>query len=262
MTTTERRRTLPGIVLSAALAFPVAAPAAAQDEDAGHAGAEVKGAAIGRLGDPAAVDPDEFQFSDAEARLWMSDHLKNITRPARLRYAFVKSGSFEEGFTDSVFLDVLSIHEDGSKDVNMQFFTGHRSQPFEPENVSQVTGNPILGIYMRGDVHDMNRLTSGSWRYFQRRIKWALANSAEVEEVSIQFNGEAVPGYRISITPYTNDPRRRQLADFSRKSYEFLLSDRVPGTIYRIRTVVPSENGSDAPLLEESLTLQQVEFPQ
>ena len=48
------------------------------------------------------------------------------------------------------------------------------------------TVNPILKVYLQGGVYEMNRLTDPNgaarerWRYFQRRIKYALAESATV----------------------------------------------------------------------------------
>ena len=140
--------------------------ATAQDAHDGSAapGADTAGATIGRLGEPAGVDPTKFKFSEAESRLWMSDHLRNVSRPARLYYQFTKAGSLEEGFSDNVYLDVLKLNSDGTKDANLHFLTGEREQPFTPENVSNVRGNPILGVYLQGDVLDMNRLTQGNWR--------------------------------------------------------------------------------------------------
>lgn len=221
---------------------------------------EVPGATLGRMGDPVGVDPETFNFSEAEARLWLSDHLKNITRPARLYYQFTKAGSFEEGFSDSVYLDILELNPDGSKKADLQFFSGDREQPFTPENVTNVRGNPVLGVFMRGDVHDMNRLTQGNWRYFQHRIKAAFADGAVIDPVSVTFDGQTLPAQRISITPFIHDARRGQFAQFTDKRYEFLLSDEIPGTLYQIRTVVPGAANETQPLLEETLTLERVEY--
>lgn len=226
---------------------------------------EVPGATLGRIGEPAVVDSSDFEFSDAEARLWLSDHLKNITRPARLYYHFEKKGSFEEGFVDSVYLDIVTVNADGTKNADMQFFSGSRAQPYTSGNVTEITGNPVLGTYLGGDVDEMNRLTGGGpdsrsrWRYFQRRIKLALAQSATVETISVEFNGRSVRAQRISITPYLKDPHRSEFEQFAGKRYEFVLSDEIPGTLYQIHTLVPGVNGSTVPLIEETLTLRQVE---
>lgn len=221
---------------------------------------EVPGAILGRMGDPVAVDPSDYEFSDAETRLWLANHLKNITRPARLHYQFEKRGSYEEGFVDSVYLDIVEINQDGSKNAEMQFFSGARAQPFGAGNVTEITGNPVLGTYLGGDVQDMNRLTRGSWRYFQRRIKLALAEGATIEEISVDFDGRSVKAQRISITPFLKDPHRSEFEQFAGKRYEFVLSDEIPGTLYQIHTLVPGANGAAVPLLEETLTLRQVQY--
>lgn len=237
---------------------------AAADENAGKPAkpdVEVDGATIGRIGDPVAENPGEIQFSNAETRLWRDNHLKNIDRPGRLYYAFHKAGSYEPGFDDSVYLDILKINDDGTKDTNLQFLSGPRRQPVSPANLESVKGNPVLGIYMQGDVYEMNRLTSGSWRYFQRRIKSAFARKADVEPVTFKLNGDEVKGEKITVRPYLDDPHRGQFEKFAGKTYEFILSSKVPGSIYRIKTVVPDKSNPDGePLLLEELTFQHADF--
>ena len=255
MTTTEISAT--GIHLRitlCALLFFSAAVVVAEDDSEGM---EVKGATIGRMGDPVGVDPNTFEFADAEVKLWMDNHLRNISSPGRLYYDFVKSGSYEEGFSDSVFLDIVRINEDGSKDADLEFFTAGRQQNERREGI---TGNPVLGKYMEGDVYEMNRLTNGSWRYFQKRIKSAFAENAKIEPVTFEYDGAERTGEKISITPYVNDPRRRQFAEFAPKLYEFILSDQVPGKLYQIKTVIPAGSPDSEPLMEETLTLQSAEF--
>ena len=237
------------------LLFAPPAFAEAADEDV-----EVKGATIGRMGDPAGVDPNTYEFADAEVKLWMDNHLRNIDSPGRLYYDFVKRGSYEEGFSDSVFLDILKVNEDGSKDADLEFFTAERQQTPRRDNLVGITGNPVLVVYMQGDVYEMNRLTNGSWRYFQKRIKLAFAQGAKIEPVTFEYGGAEMTGEKISITPYANDPRRRQFAQFAPKIYEFILSDQVPGKLYQIKTVIPAGSPDNEPLMEEILTLQSAEF--
>ena len=218
---------------------------------------------FGSMGDSAVVDPETYRFSHAESLLWMSDHLKNISGPAKLFYEFEKKGSYEDGFADSVFLEILNVNEDGTKNANLEFFTEERNQYIpNADLLRNIMGNPILGIYLQGDVYEMDRLTEGNWRYFHRRIKLAFADDhANIEEVKIDYNGESLPGEKIVITPYVTDPRRSQFETFADKRYEFTVSEKIPGTIYQIKTVVPDnahpENG---PLIEETLTLKEVKY--
>ena len=222
---------------------------------------EVHGATLGRMGDPAVVDPSKVKFSEAESRLWMSNHLKNIKKPGRLYYKFHKSGTYEKGFDDSVYLDILKINKDGTKDTDLEFFTGPRRQPASPGNLLGIRGNPVLGIYLQGDIIEMNRLTHGSWRYFQRSIKTAFAHNAKVVPVTIKYKGNRVKAEKITIQPYLNDPHRRQFKKFADKKYEFILSQEIPGSIYEIKTVVPNEAHPDGkPLIMEKLTFQRADF--
>ena len=145
---------------------------------------------IGRMGESAVVDVDEFEFSAAETKIWLSDHLQNVDKPARLYYEFIKAGSYEVGFTDAVYLDIHKINKDGSKDASLDFFTSDRRQSANRDNLTHITGNPVIGIYMQGDVVEMNRITDGHWRYFQRRIKTAISENAIEPGPSIFINPE------------------------------------------------------------------------
>lgn len=216
---------------------------------------------IGRFGEVEEI-PEGFKFSAAEEKLWRSNHLKNIEKPARLYYEFIKSGSYEEGFTDSVYLDIVRINEDGTRNALMDFFTGERKQSFSEDNTNNITGNPVLGIYMQGDVLEMNRLTSGHWRHFQKSIKVAL-RKAKVEPITFEFNGNSYDGEIITFLPYLNDPHRNDFLKFADKRYEFIMSEKIPGTLYQIRTVIPDtskEDGDQKPLIEEKLTLVEINY--
>lgn len=210
---------------------------------------------IGRMGE-AEVVPEGFRFSDAEDKLWFADHLSNISSPVRLYYEFVKSGSYEEGFTDAIYLDIIKINEDGTKNAVLDFFTAARKQVVNPDNVTNIRGNPVLAIFMQGDVNEMNRLTDGNWRHFQKMIKITLRENASIEPTSFEYNGKKVNGEKISFSPYLKDPHRNDFKQFADKTYEFILSPEVPGTLYQIRTVTRNSSEPDkGPLLEEVLTL-------
>ncbi len=210
---------------------------------------------IGRFGEIEEI-PDDFQFNDAETKLWHSDHLGNIKSPLSLYYEFVKSGTHEDGFTDSVYLKILELNEDGTKNAMMEFFTADKKQVVTPDNVTNITGNPAIGIYMQGDVYEMNRLTNGHWRHFQKSIKISLRKDAVVEPTTFKFNGKEYKGEKIYFSPYLNDPHRRDFEQFADKYYEFIFSDDIPGSLYQITTVINDRSKEGAePLILETLTL-------
>ena len=202
------------------------------------------------------------EFSEAETRMWMTDQLRSITDPVEIRYQFEKSGSLEPGFTDDVIFTVNKVNDDGTKAAAVRFFSGERNFPVSP--VARATVNPILKIYLQGDVYEMNRLTDPDgqakerWRYFQRRIKFALAQGATVVPTEFEFDGRKFDGIEITFQPYVNDPRRNLFEEYADKSYRVVLSDDLPGYIFRIETSIPGADKDADALVRETLTLQSI----
>jgi len=215
---------------------------------------------IGSIEDSGMVDPDVYEFSNAENKLWMDKHLLNIVQPARLHYEFVKTGSYEDGFIDDVFLDIIEINEDGTRNATLEFFTEERKQKVSPSNVEKITGNPVIGIYMQGDVYEMSRLTDGSWKYFHKMIKLAIGDNNESEPVTIKLAGKEFQGEKITLYPFERIPKKSRLREFSDKRYEFIMSEEIPGKLYQIWTVINDPENPSVPLMEEKLTLTNVEF--
>ena len=215
---------------------------------------------IGSIEDSGMVDPEEYEFSNAENKLWLDKHLLNIEQPVRLHYEFEKTGSYEEGFVDDVYLDIVEINEDGTRNAKLQFFTEEKTQKVSPSNVQKITGNPVIGIYLQGDVYEMGRLTDGGWKYFHRQIKLAIADNNESEPVTIKVAGEEYQGEKITIYPFEKINKKERLKKFSDKRYEFILSDEIPGKLYQIWTVINDVENPSVPLMEEKLTLTNVEF--
>ncbi len=67
-------------------------------------------------------------YSPAQLALFDTAHLANLNEPLLVDYAFSKSGSLEDGFTDKVLMTVTEILPDGRKNLSFQFFTGERRE--------------------------------------------------------------------------------------------------------------------------------------
>lgn len=206
--------------------------------------------------------PAESEFSDAEVIMWMTDQLKAVTQPSEIHYKFEKTGTLEAGFTDKVVFRVNRINDDGTKAAAVEFFTGERNFPVGA--VQNATTNPVLKVYFQGDVYEMNRLTDpdGSakerWRYFQRRIKFALADGATVSETTFEFEGRSYAGFEVRFQPYANDPRRDLFEKFAEKSYRIVISKELPGYIYEIETRVSDKENPGTDLIREYLRLSSI----
>lgn len=217
------------------------------------------GAFEARAAETLAEAPQEVEFSEAEKLLWLGDQLKAVTAPSLLEYRFTKAGTLEAGFTDSVRFTVSQVKPDGMKAAALEFFTGERRFPVPPEENTNI--NPVLTVFFQGDVYEMNRLTDPDgksrerWRYFQRRIKLALAETATIEPVKFDLDGRSYTGKRLTFTPYSHDPKRQSFEKFANKAYVVMVSDDLPGFVYQIETVVPDKTAGAPPLIKETLQL-------
>ena len=205
---------------------------------------------------PAAMVFSEDRYSDAEKLLFETDHLKKITKPAKLHYSFVKSGTLEQSFQDNVEISIDKVMPDGGKNITAEFLSGPNKIPYPP--MEEAKGNPVLLWFLERDIREMKRLTGGKPLYFRHRIRIALADHADVHPVKFVFDGKEVDGKEIKIAPYANDELKERLGKYVGKYYLFTLSDKIPGEVYQLRSVTPDKqsggSGKEQPLIEETLT--------
>lgn len=208
-------------------------------------------------------DASPRQLTAAEKDILMPGHMRNINKPVKIVYEFNKSGSYEKGFEDTVVMKVKEFHDDDTVTIDLNFFSGPREVTFiQPHNKEHINVNSVLLIYLQGDVYEMTRLTERNPQlnvYFNKRIRWALADGYESEKVQVEFQGERVQATKYTITPYADDPNRADYDKFADKRYEFIISEAIPGKLYQIHTIVPNNLEKNAPpLIEETLTIASV----
>jgi len=187
-------------------------------------------------------------ISAAETLLFQTNHLQNVQAPATLTYAFHKEGSAAPGFDDEVRL----VLADGKPTATLQFLTGPRQVAAPP--VDNPEGNPVLLGFLEHDIAEMQRLTGGSRNYFRKRIRLALAESAEVRPRQFTYAGKQMNGREIVIRPYQNDPMHARFEPYVGKRYTFVVSPQVPGGVYQVHAEAAGPAGQPA-LVDETLTL-------
>lgn len=197
----------------------------------------------------AAVAADPNQFSEAEKLVFTDPQLANVKGPASLRYSFVKSGSLEPGFEDEVRIEVDAQHK-----VQGRFLTGPRAFPL-PE-VEHADANPVILYFLERDITDMKRRTTAkSQNYFRNKIRMAMAEAAQVKDTQVTYAGKELPAREVTLQPYAKDPNRVRYQNLADKRYVFVLAKDVPGGVYQVRTSLPGALPTDAPVMEEVLTL-------
>ena len=190
-------------------------------------------AALFCLAAPALAAED---FSAAERALFMTNQLASMKPPATLNYAFIKAKP--DGKCCAAAADFLG----GARKLSL------------PE-IEEAEGNPVVLYFLERDIREMGRLTKGKPNYFRKRIRMAVAESAQIKEVSLPYRGKNVAAREISIAPYLDDPLRARFEKLANKQYVFTLSDAVPGGVYAVRIRIDGESATAAPLLVEEMVL-------
>lgn len=194
---------------------------------------------------------DDRPLSPAQIALFESNHMKGIEHPVVLNYTFEHHGAPDGDFDDKVTADIRTIHDDGKKDVWIDFLTGEHHVNFPP--ALGFDGNPLLMFFLEHDVMEMRTVTGGAAQYFRNRIRNSFVDRAEMHPVQFTLAGAEQSGTEIDVAPFRGDPNLERFGAFGDKTYHFILSDAVPGNIYPISTTVTPASGASG-LFEESMT--------
>jgi hypothetical protein len=203
-------------------------------------------------GSAGAVDEpvDPRPLSEAQVALFEADHMHGIDGRAELTYSF-RHEEAEKGkdYDDRVSLDVRP-RPDGKKDVWADFLTGDHHVPYQP--AIDFRGNPILMFFLERDVQEMHKLSGGAATYFRNRIRRAFVDGAAVRATTVETAHGKAPATEITLVPFREDSHIAVFPGWNEKSYRFVLSDAVPGTIYEIATEVPGADGQQ-PRFKETM---------
>lgn len=215
---------------------------------------QLVGATASALGAETAK-PEDAKPSKATVLLFETAHLGTFSKPAVLRYGFERQAKGEDGFTDQIDVKIDSIRDDGRTDVSFAFFTGKRERPYPA--FSNFSGNPLVVVFMQREVWALSRKIGGLARYFRYRIRLALRGDAPVEDHDIDTKRGVVRGHKITIKPYEKDRHRNRLGPYEFTTYEFVVSEDIPGGVYSITTTVPAQEKDAAPLVKETVVFQE-----
>lgn len=190
-------------------------------------------------------------YSAAERLLLMRNQMAGLQPGTVLHYRFVHSGSRDAAFEDDVRIRLEPRAGGGCCTAKGEFLSGAR-RLHEPD-IDKPEGNPVILYFLERDIQDMKDATQGASAYFRKRIRMGLYQGAQVQPITVQYQGKPVAAEQIALTPYASDPNRARFPAYVPKRYVFTLSDSVPGGVVQIRTRVPG--AGDTPLVEDVLTL-------
>ena len=187
---------------------------------------------------------DPGQFSEAENRMFIDDHLRGLSGPTTLEYAYTKRGSLEGPVDDTARVIVGPPSTGGGQSVKVEYLTETRK--LELSDIDAANANPVILFFLERDVREMHRLTGGSINYYRKRIRMALAEGGQVQAATLNIGPRRIEATEIHIAPYRDDPARSRYEKFAEKTYVFTLSDDVPGKVVELRselTAPPDASG-------------------
>lgn len=206
--------------------------------------------AAGASSAASATSSERSDIAPAERLLFMSTHLKGVQPQTELDYAVDRSGPPAKE-KDTVKVLVLSA-DNANGDALVSDHGGKVEVPGEG-----LPCNPVILYFLEHDIAEMEQLTGGQRRYFQRRVRLALAASPAITPVIRDAQGKKVTAKQIVIQPYLDDPNSARFSQYIGKRYTFVMSEAVPGQVLLIRTEVPGANNDFAhPVQSETLSYQ------
>lgn len=224
-------------------------------------------------GVPAVAKSDDAKTGDAKTGdakknvptatdiLFERSHLAAVDKGSRLAYRFQRTVSdpkiLGKPFSDDITVDILAVDDKtGTRDLKIGVFSGDRGR--DPQNITGMTGNPVLVVYLDRAVNQYSILAGGARSYLKNQFRNGMRDFAKIEEVEVDYKSEKVAGYRVSVIPYNEDPNKLKMQGYEGSRFEITLSDKVPGHFVEFAAIYES-GVKTAPRLEERITLTGVE---
>jgi len=192
--------------------------------------------------------------------LFETPHIKDLPEGTELVYDFSRKVSEEAllgpSYDDTVKVTVGDKDENSTRSLQIDVFTGKRKR--DPQDISGMTGNPVLVFYLDRAVFGYNSVAGGKRAYLKNRFRIALGEAAELSPVKVRYDGKTLDGYRVVIKPYEKDLNRDKMRGYENSRFEMVVSDGVPGHFVAMKSEVESDEES-APDFVETLVLKGAE---
>lgn len=202
----------------------------------GTAGAADAAPASDAAANSTAASQPSQQITAAEQLVFTTDHMHGVAPQTELDYAMAVTGGDAPG-ADTVRV-LVSSEGNAKGDAQVSDHSGAVTLPTEG-----LPCNPVIIYFLERDISEMSALTGGQRRYFQKRLRLALAAGPEITAVTRRIDGKAVAVRRIVVQPYLHDPNAQRFERYTGKRYTFEIADALPGQVVQIRTEIPGPNG-------------------
>jgi hypothetical protein len=187
--------------------------------------------------------------------LFERQHLSALETGAEVVYRFERTiaqpKAPEDRFADEIRLVVTAVSPAGTRELALSVFSGEQQLR---HTVPEMTGNPVLVLFLDRAVNNMTRLTGGSRAYFKSRMRAGLLEKAVIEPVAVSYQGKSAEAFRVSVLPFQGDPNAAGMLGYDGAKFTFVVSEAVPGHLVDLTASFESAMPG-APRLGEHIAL-------
>ena len=205
------------------------------------------------VADPVAP-PAAAAKPDVATLLFETPQWSNAPAGSTITYSYAKATTqalYGPSFDDRIVLTLEKADDAASRNVDVKMFTPPRTKPAGP--FQSVAQNPVLLLALEENVEELSALWHASPRYLKNAIRKSWRDDARIESMPITVAGKQVPGTRITIEPFQNDPMKDQMGGLETMVYTVEIADSVPGQIATVDVHAPA---GDKPSFSEILRYQ------
>ena len=145
---------------------------------------------------------------------------------------------FGPTFDDKITLKLDKGDDDKSRTAEVRMFSGEHTTPAGPFRSDEQ--NPVMLLALENNVEQLTKAWGANPRYLKNAVRKAWRNNAKIENVSLSVDGKQVPGTRITIEPYSNDPEAIKMGGLETMVYTVEVADSVPGNLVKVDIHAPA----------------------
>lgn len=171
-------------------------------------------------------------------------------------YSRKTAPEFGASFDDTIGVSLEPGENAASRKVEVRMFSGGHQLPAGP--FDSMSTNPVLLLVFENHLQALAKIFQANPRYIKNAIRKAWREAPMIEDVQLTVGGKTVPGTRVAIRPFLNDPEKDRMKGLDGLTYVVDVADSVPGEIVAIDIHTPADG---APAFSETLHYEAEKTP-
>lgn len=189
-------------------------------------------------------------LNEAQTHIYDSNHLSTTSEGQVLTYRYLSQDSLSDTTEDEAKLSIVATHDDGRRDVEVDFLSDERHLPLPPFEAFK--GNPVIIAMLEHIAQSMSSQSGGGALYFRNRIRDALASQdVQLEDGISRYQDSDYKSTTITFYPFVEDQYLAKDDVIRQSRFSILLSDDIPGAVLQVQ--VSAED--DSQVFERTLSL-------